>query len=89
MAQVNLIIQVDEEVKKQFEEFCDSIGINAAIAINMFIETVLRERRIPFEITNEKRVTEDAYWIAQEEGAKSGFIGQDKALEFLKGKMNG
>ena len=42
--------RIDANDKKEFDAFCSSVGLNASTAINLFIKTVLRERRIPFEI---------------------------------------
>ncbi len=50
MAQTNLSVRVNELDKKNFELFCNEAGMNVSVAINMFIKTVLRERRLPFEI---------------------------------------
>ena len=43
-------VRVDSEDKKQFEEFCNSVGMNVSTAINMFIKNVIKERRLPFEV---------------------------------------
>ena len=53
MAQPNVNIRMDENTKKQFNAFCDEIGISVSSAFNMFAKTVVREHRIPFEITTE------------------------------------
>lgn len=53
MAQTTLSVRMDEQVKKQFDEFCNEVGLNASVAVNMFAKAVLRERRIPFEISVE------------------------------------
>lgn len=53
MAQTTLSVRMDEQVKKQFDEFCNEVGLNASVAINIFAKAVLRERRIPFEISAE------------------------------------
>lgn len=50
MAQANLSVRIDENDKKSFENFCNETGMNVSVAINMFIKTVLREHRLPFEI---------------------------------------
>lgn len=51
MAQTTLSVRMDEEVKRQFDAFCASVGMNASVAVNLFAKAVLRERRIPFEIS--------------------------------------
>ena len=53
MAQTNLNIKVDEKDKKNFEIFCSETGMNISVAINMFIKTVLREYKLPFEIKSD------------------------------------
>lgn len=51
MAQTTLSVRMDENVKKQFDAFCNEVGMNTSVAINLFAKAVLREKRIPFEIT--------------------------------------
>lgn len=51
MAQSTINIRVEEETKKQFENFCNETGLNVSTAINLFIKTVIRENEIPFKIT--------------------------------------
>ena len=50
MSQANLSVRVDEKDKKNFELFCSETGMNVSVAINMFIKSVLREHKLPFEI---------------------------------------
>lgn len=50
MAQTNLSVRIDEKDKKSFEKFCNETGMNVSVAINMFIKSVLREYKLPFEI---------------------------------------
>ena len=50
---------MDEEVKRQFDSFCASVGLNASVAVNLFVKAVLRERRIPFEISSDPFDTEE------------------------------
>ena len=52
MAQTNLNIRVDEDIKKQAEELFAELGMNMTTAINVFLRQVIRERGIPFYITN-------------------------------------
>ena len=51
--QTTLNIRIDEDSKRDFDAFCSNVGLNASVTINMFIQTVLRKRKIPFEITDE------------------------------------
>ena len=36
--------------RHNFKKFCCNTGLDISTAINLFIKTVLREKRIPFEI---------------------------------------
>lgn len=54
MAQTNISIRMDEDLKKQFDAFCSDVGMNMTTAICIFAKTVVRERRIPFEISSER-----------------------------------
>ena len=51
MVQATLTARVDAADKVNFDAFCSNVGINTSTAINMFVKAVLRENRIPFEIT--------------------------------------
>ena len=53
MAQTNINIRMDEDLKKQFEAFCSDVGMNMTTAFCVFAKTAVRERRIPFEISAE------------------------------------
>lgn len=51
MGLATISARIDESDKKHFDIFCNDVGINTSTAINMFIKAVIRERRIPFEIS--------------------------------------
>ena len=51
MSQATLTARVDEQDKKDFDAFCSSVGLNTSVAINLYVKAVLREHRIPFEIS--------------------------------------
>jgi len=50
MAQTTLNVRIDEQLKKELEEFCNNVGMNISVAVNMFAKTVVREQRLPFEV---------------------------------------
>ena len=52
MATVNLTVRVDEQTKKEFDGFCNNVGINATAAVNMFIKNVVRTHALPFIVTD-------------------------------------
>jgi addiction module antitoxin, RelB/DinJ family len=50
MAQVNINIRMDENLRNDFESLCGDLGLTMAEAFNMFAKTTVRQQRIPFEI---------------------------------------
>ena len=46
-------IYMEEDLKREFEDICMELGMDAATAFNVFVRTVVRERKIPFEIRAE------------------------------------
>ena len=53
MPQTTFSVRMDTEVKKQFDDFCNNVGMNASTAFNMFARAVLREKRLPFDVTTQ------------------------------------
>ena len=51
MRQSTLSVRMDEDIKRRFDLFCADAGMNATVAVNMFVRAVLREKKIPFKIT--------------------------------------
>lgn len=49
MAQISL--RVDDNLKRSAERTFDDIGLSMSTAINIFLKTVVRENRIPFELS--------------------------------------
>lgn len=76
MAQTNVNIRMDSELKKQLDLFCSEIGISTSAAFNIFAKAVVRQQKIPFELSlctpNEATAT------AIEEGRRLAY---DKAVK--------
>ncbi len=51
MGTKNITIRMDEELKKQFDHFCHEIGMSMGTAMTIFAKTVVKEGRIPFELS--------------------------------------
>lgn len=43
-------IRIDAELKAEFDKLCDKFGMSANTAFNIYVKTVVRQRRIPFQI---------------------------------------
>ena len=65
----NLTISLDDHTKERFTHFCSDVGLSASSVITVYINTVVRENRIPFII--EGSHTPNAETIAaMEEGER-------------------
>ena len=51
MAQTNINIRMDEDLKRDFDSLCSEFGLTMTAAFNVFAKTVVRQQRIPFEIS--------------------------------------
>lgn len=84
MAQSTFSILMDENLKHQFDSLCMEFGMNSTTAFNIFARTVVRERRIPFEIrafssTNTRERGRNAFIALRDEARQNGI--QDLSLE--------
>ena len=61
MGTVNYTVRLDGQVKKEAEKVLKGLGLNLSAAINIYINTLARERKIPFELNlnNVNAYTED------------------------------
>ena len=50
MANINVTIRMDEQLKAQADELFSDLGLSLSSAITMFAKQAVREQRIPFEI---------------------------------------
>ena len=50
MAQANLTIRIDENIKAEAETLFNRIGLNMSTAVNIFFRQAIREQAIPFEL---------------------------------------
>ncbi|MDR3279478.1 MAG: type II toxin-antitoxin system RelB/DinJ family antitoxin [Synergistaceae bacterium] len=73
MAQTTLSVRMDENVKRQFDAFCDEVGMNASVAVNLFAKAVIRAKKLPFEIAADAALPRGDF--------RNRSSGQKKALE--------
>lgn len=53
MGQSTISVYLDDSIKKQFDSLCAEYGMSVSTAFNIYARTVVRQRKIPFEITAE------------------------------------
>ena len=51
MAQTMVNFRMDTEEKNSFEDVCGQLGLTITTAFKMFAKKVVRERRIPFDLS--------------------------------------
>ena len=90
MAQATLSMRVDETLKKNFDSICDDFGFTSTAAITVFMKTVVRERRIPFEIkaSTKEQINKDAWAAFLEMRAAAAEAGiQDMSPEEINAEI--
>ena len=50
-----MTLRVDNSLKRNFDLLCEEFGFTTTAALTVFMKTVVRERKIPFEIKAESR----------------------------------
>ena len=53
MATTTVSFRMDSDLKKEFEEFCDDVGLTMTTAFTVFVKKALREYRIPFDVSGD------------------------------------
>jgi addiction module RelB/DinJ family antitoxin len=84
MAQTTMTFRIDDSLKKDFDRLCNEFGFTSTAALTVFMKTVVRERRIPFEIRTEPldEVASKghlAFWSLRAEARRNGLT--DMTLE--------
>ena len=51
MSQTLINIRMDEELKRSFDSVCNELGMNMTTAITIFAKKMVRENRVPFEVS--------------------------------------
>jgi DNA-damage-inducible protein J len=51
MATKTFSVRLDSDVKEKFDHFCFAVGMTPTTAFNMFARAVVREQRLPFEVS--------------------------------------
>lgn len=76
MAQATFSVRMDETLKRQFDALCNEFGMSASTAINVFARAVVREKKIPFEITSAEDHTREkalqAFYLLREHAKANG-----------------
>lgn len=83
MTQISMTVRMDSGIKAAFDALCVKFGISANAAMNLFANAVVRQKKIPFEISAAETDTYtkglEAFYALREEARKNGL--QDMTLE--------
>jgi len=61
MATARISVNIDGEVKQNAQRILGEIGMDLTTAIDLFLRTIVREERIPFDLKTKNAYQEDAY----------------------------
>ena len=84
MAQATFSVRMEDGLKKEFDSLCSDFGMSMSTAITVFAKAVVRERKIPFEISasdpfySEKN---QKYLLTSIEAYKNGNLTQHELIE--------
>lgn len=70
MSTTSITIRMDEKLKKQAEILFEDMGLNMTTAITMFTKAVVRQNKIPFEISADPFYSESNMRILEERIAR-------------------
>ena len=90
MGQTTLSMRVDDTLKKKFDMICDDFGFTSTAAITVFMKTVVRERRIPFEIkaSGREQINKEAWEAFLEMRTQAAAAGvQDLTLDEINAEI--
>ena len=90
MAQTLINFRIDENTKKQMEQICNELGITMTTAFNIFAKKMIREKRIPFDVSIDPFYSENNIKAIKEsiEQLKDGKV-VVKTMEELEAMENG
>lgn len=77
-----LSIRLDDKTKDEFSRFCDTVGMSVSTLFSVFAKTVVREQKIPFEISA-KGAEDDGFYSEANQRYLEKMVALDK-----EGKLN-
>lgn len=78
-----LSIRLDDETKDGFAKFCDTIGMSVSTLFSVFAKTVVREQKVPFEISAKNDAEDDGFYSEANQRYLAELVALDK-----QGKLN-
>jgi len=89
MANVNVTIRMDENLKKEADDLFNELGMSLTTAITLFTKQAIREQRIPFDIAKlPNKETLEALKEYKEMNKKDSNYKRYEAFEDLLKELN-
>ena len=76
-------MRADPSIKVVFEQICSEIGLSVNAALNIFVKRVVRDRKIPFELSADPFYSEAnmQYLKASAADARAGHVKEHELIE--------
>ena len=83
MNSVAITMRADPAIKVVFEQICSDIGLSVNAALNIFMKRVVRDRKIPFELSADPFYSEAnmRYLRASAAEARAGHVKEHELIE--------
>jgi DNA-damage-inducible protein J len=83
MTSVPITMRADPSIKAVFEQICSEIGLSVNAALNIFVKRVVRDRKIPFELSADPFYSEAnmQYLKASAADARAGRVKEHELIE--------
>lgn len=83
MTAVSITMRAEPNIKKCFEQICEEIGLSVNAALNIFVKRVVRDRRIPFELSADPFFCESnmRHLARSAEAARAGEVAEHDLIE--------
>lgn len=83
MTAVPITMRAEPEIKALFEQVCQEIGLSVNAALNIFVKRVVRDRKIPFELSADPFYCESnmRHLRASAAEARAGYVTEHERVE--------
>ena len=83
MTAIPITMRAEPDVKALFEQICAEIGLSVNAALNIFVKRVVRDRKIPFELSADPFYCESnmRYLAKSAAAAHAGHVTEHELIE--------
>lgn len=87
MAQANINIRTDADLKRDFERLCQDIGMNVSTAFNVIMKQSVRQNQLPVTLEGDKNIVSKEELLRRIAMMDSGYR-VEKTMEELEAMEN-